>query len=119
MMGNGVKRAIWYRPYLSLEAILTGRQPHEKLQCLYGNLMLNNFRKTAVLKKKLGIVNLSFAAKDCTAVETNFQGHTCAQFLWSFALDFSYISLQFFTGNFTREEKSFMHKCTENFIKGF
>ena len=35
-----------------LEAIiLTGRQPHEKLQCLCENLMLNTFRKMAVLKK--------------------------------------------------------------------
>ena len=34
-----------------LEAILTSRQTREKLQCLYENLMLNNFRKTAVLKK--------------------------------------------------------------------
>ena len=33
-----------------LEAILTSRQPCEKLQCLYENLMSNNFRKTAVLK---------------------------------------------------------------------
>ena len=34
-----------------LEAILTSRQPCEKLQCLYENLVSNNFRKTAVLKK--------------------------------------------------------------------
>ena len=33
------------------DAILTSRQPREKLQCLYENLMSNNFRKTAVLKK--------------------------------------------------------------------
>ena len=36
-----------------LEAILTSRQPREKLLCLYENLMSNNFRKTAVLKKKM------------------------------------------------------------------
>ena len=36
-----------------LEAILTSRQPHEKLQCFYENLMLNTFRKTAVLKKNM------------------------------------------------------------------
>ena len=30
-----------------LEAILTSRQSREKLQCLYENLMSNNFRKTA------------------------------------------------------------------------
>ena len=35
-----------------LEAILTSRKPREKLLCLYENLMSNNFRKTAVLKKK-------------------------------------------------------------------
>ena len=35
-----------------LEAILTGSQPREKLKCLYENLISNNFRKTAVLKKK-------------------------------------------------------------------
>ena len=36
-----------------LEAILTSRQPREKLQCLYENLMSNNFRKTAVLKRNI------------------------------------------------------------------
>ena len=77
-MANGVKRAIWYRPYLSLEAILTGRQLHEKLQCLYGNLMLNHFSEDGCSEKKLGIVILSFTAKDCRAVETKFWGRTCA-----------------------------------------
>ena len=38
------------------DAILTSRQTREKLQCLYENLMWNNFRKTAVLKK-ISIVN--------------------------------------------------------------
>ena len=33
------------------DAILTSRQMREKLQCLYENLMPNNFRKTAPLKK--------------------------------------------------------------------
>ena len=33
------------------DAILTSRQTREKLQCLYGNLMSNNYRKTAVLEK--------------------------------------------------------------------
>ena len=36
-----------------LEAISTNSQLCEKLQCLYENLMLNNVRKTAVLKKKM------------------------------------------------------------------
>ena len=34
-----------------LEAILSGRQPHEKLQCLYENLKLNNYFRMAFLKK--------------------------------------------------------------------
>ena len=34
------------------DAILTSRQTREKLQCLYENLISNNFRRTAVLKKK-------------------------------------------------------------------
>ena len=33
------------------DAILTSRQTREKLQCLYENLMSDNFRKTAILKK--------------------------------------------------------------------
>ena len=40
-------------PITVLEAILTSQQPHEKLLRLYDNLMSNNFRKTAVLKKNL------------------------------------------------------------------
>ena len=32
-------------------AILTSRQMRENLQCLYENLIPNNFRKTAPLKK--------------------------------------------------------------------
>ena len=39
-----------------LDAMLTSRQMCEKLQCLYENLMSNNFYKTAVLKK-ISIVN--------------------------------------------------------------
>ena len=35
------------------DAILTSRQMREKLQCLYENLMSNNFRRTAVLKKNM------------------------------------------------------------------
>ena len=34
------------------DAILTSRKTCEKLQCLFKNVMSNNFRKTAVLKKK-------------------------------------------------------------------
>ena len=35
------------------DAILTSRQTCRKLQCLCENLMPNNFRKTAVLKKNM------------------------------------------------------------------
>ena len=35
------------------DAILTSRQTCEKLQCLYENLMSNNFRKRAVLNKNI------------------------------------------------------------------
>ena len=38
------------------DAILTSRQTWEKLQCLYENLMSNNFRRMAVLNK-MSIVN--------------------------------------------------------------
>ena len=38
------------------DAILTIRQTREKFECLYENLMSNNFRKTAVLKK-ISVVN--------------------------------------------------------------
>jgi len=41
------------------DAILKSRQTCEKLQCLNENLMSNNFRKTAFLKK-IPIVNLSY-----------------------------------------------------------
>ena len=34
-----------------LEAILTSKQPREKLQCSYENLLSNNFRKTPILEK--------------------------------------------------------------------
>ena len=38
------------------DAILTSRQTCEKLPCLYENLMSNNFREKAVLKK-ISVVN--------------------------------------------------------------
>ena len=40
-------------PVTVFDTILTSRQTREKLQCLNENLMSNNFRKTAVLKKKI------------------------------------------------------------------
>ena len=40
---------LWvYRPHHGFGGHLDGRQPHMKLQFLYGNLMSNNFCKTAV-----------------------------------------------------------------------
>ena len=35
------------------DAILTSRQTRAKLQCLYENLIWNNFRRTAGLKKNM------------------------------------------------------------------
>ena len=46
----------------------------EKIQCLYGNLMPNNFHKTAVLKK-ISVVDKSYKAKDCPK---QFWGRTCS-----------------------------------------
>ena len=40
----------------ALDTILASGQTREKLQCLCENLMSNNFRRTAVLKK-ISIVN--------------------------------------------------------------
>ena len=55
------------------DAILTSRQTREKLQCLYENLMSNNFRRTAVLKKKKkkNCKLLSFTPKD--SIENNWE----------------------------------------------
>ena len=35
------------------DAVLTNREMREKLQCLYENLMSNNFRRTGVLKENI------------------------------------------------------------------
>ena len=43
--------SLWIDLVTVFDAILTSRQPREKVQCLYENLMSKNFRKTAVLKK--------------------------------------------------------------------
>ena len=46
------KRSEWSIDLVTVfDAILTSRQTREKLQCLYENLMSNNFRRRAVLKK--------------------------------------------------------------------
>ena len=59
-----------------LEAILTSRQSREKLQCLYENLMSNNFLKTTVGSKKTWIVNLSFTL--LRTLLKKFEGVTCS-----------------------------------------
>ena len=50
---------------LVFDAILTSRQTREKLQSLYENLMSNNLRKVAVLKK-IWIANSSYTPKEST-----------------------------------------------------
>ena len=47
-VGSGRKRIDLVTVF---DTILTSRQTREKLQCLYENLMSNNFHRTAVLKK--------------------------------------------------------------------
>ena len=48
---EGTERSVRIDLVSVFDAILTSRQMHEKLQCLYENMMPNNFRKTAPLKK--------------------------------------------------------------------
>ena len=43
------------RPCQGFGSRLASKQPREKLQCLHENLMWNDFRKTAVLKKRNNI----------------------------------------------------------------
>ena len=50
LVRNRASNNIWFR-LIDLVTIFDTRQTREKLQCLYENLMLNNVRKTAVLKK--------------------------------------------------------------------
>ena len=90
------------------DAILTSRQTREKLQCLYENLMSDNFRKTAVLKE-ISIVNESYNAKDCPK---KFWGRNYSKFLQRLALDFPYICLYFSRDILT-------DKCIENLKKWF
>ena len=60
-----------------LEPILTSRQPREKLQRLYENLMSNNFRETAVLKKKNELYTKA-SLLTCTILLEKFEGVTCS-----------------------------------------
>ena len=78
------------------DSILMSRPTREKLQCLYANLMSNNFRKTAVLKTKLKLHSKGFYYKMLGAV-------TPLKFLQTLTLDFPYFCLQFFPGKFHRQ----------------
>ena len=71
------------------DAILTSRQTCEKLQCLYENLMSNNFRKTAVLKK----ISLNCKVTEQRILLKNFGGVPVLKFPQRLALDFPYICL--------------------------
>ena len=82
------------------DAILTSRQTREKLQCLYENPVSNNFRKTAVLEKNM---NCKLKLHSKGFYWQIFGAVTVLQFLQKLALDFPYICLQFFPGNFYRQ----------------
>ena len=88
-----------------LKAILTSRQPREKLQCLHEeNVMSNNLSKTAVLKKKM---NCKLKLQQRILL-TNFGVVNVLKFLQTLVLDFPYICLQYFPGNFKRREEKFL-----------
>ena len=72
------------------DAILTSRQTCEKLQCLYENVMSNNFRKKAVLKKN---INCKLKLQKQRIVLKKFGGVPVLKFLQRLALDFPYICL--------------------------
>ena len=82
------------------DAILTSRQTREKLQCLYENLVSNSFRETAVLEKNM---NCKLKLHSKGFYWQIFGALTVLQFLQKLALDFPYICLQFFPGNFYRQ----------------
>ena len=69
------------------DAIFTSRQTREKLQCLYENLMLNNFRKTGVLKK----YQLQTKATKQRIVLKNFGAVPVHEILQRLALDFLFL----------------------------
>ena len=74
-----------------LEAILSGRQPREKLKGLHENPMSNNFRKTAVLKKIYINRKLKLHSRRSKELQRIL---AVLKFLQSLALDFPYICLQ-------------------------
>ena len=83
------------------DAILTSRQRREKLQCLYENPMSNNFRKTADCSGKNMNCKLKLHSKGF--YQQIWVAATVIKFLEKLALDFPYICLQFFPGNFYRQ----------------
>ena len=66
--------------------------------------MSNNLSKTAVLKKKL---NCKLKLQQRILL-TNFGVVNVLKFLQTLVLDFPYICLQFFPGNFSRKEEKFL-----------
>ena len=80
-----------------VNAILTSRQTREKLQCFYENLMSNNFRKTDFLEKKM---NCKLKLHSKGFYQRILGAVTVLKFLQKLVLDFPYICLQFFLGNF-------------------
>ena len=74
------------------DAILTSRQTREKLKCFYENVMSNNFRKKAVLKKK---INCKLKLQSKGLKERNFGGVPELRFLQRLALDSIYLSVIF------------------------
>ena len=87
------------------DAILTSWQPRENLQCLYENLMSNNFRKTPLLKKKL---NGKLKLHSKGFYQQILWTFTMLKFHQTLAFDFPYICLQFFSENFSRKEEKFL-----------
>ena len=71
------------------DAILTSRQTREKLQCLYENLMSNNFRRAAILKKH----DLETKASLLRILLKKSEGVTCARRPRSTFFYFPYICL--------------------------
>ena len=72
-----------YRFVTVFDPILTSRQTCEKLQCLYDQ-MSNNFRKTALLRKK---INCNKATKQRIVLK-KFGSVSVLKFLQRLAFDF-------------------------------
>ena len=94
-----------YRFVTVFDPILTSRQTCEKLQCLYENQMSDNFRKTALLRKK---INCNKATKQRIVLK-KFGSVSVLKFLQRLAFDFPC--------NFSRDFLT--DTCIENFKKLF